>query len=112
MGHYVTIEGSLTPTDVLDRGVRRTVAVTDEIRNLVKIGGAIVVVGSLDEPDVVGDDANSESTPGGEAAESPEAAAATDSSQADGDTETATKRARVRKPSATDQDETQPRGES
>lgn len=108
MGHYVTIEGSLTPTDVLDRGVRRTVAVTDEIRNLVKIGGAIVVVGSLDEPDVVGDDANSESTPGGEAADDPDADAATDSSNSEDDTQTATKRARVRKSSATEQDETQP----
>lgn len=112
MGHYVTIEGSLTPTDVLDRGVRRTVAVTDEIRNLVKIGGAIVVVGSLDEPEAPEDGAENESTSGGEAGESPEADAATDSSQAEDDTQTATKRARVRKPSATDQDETQPSGES
>ncbi|WP_100483151.1 hypothetical protein [Mycobacteroides abscessus] len=112
MGHYVTIEGSLTPTDVLDRGVRRTVAVTDEIRNLVKIGGAIVVVGSLDEPDVVGDDANSESTLGGEATDGPDAEAEADSSKSEDDTQTATKRARVRKPSATDADETQPRVES
>ncbi|OHU29021.1 hypothetical protein [Mycobacteroides chelonae] len=52
MGHYVTIEGSLTPTDWLARGVRRTVAVTDDIRKLVKIGGAIVVAGSLDDPEV------------------------------------------------------------
>lgn len=49
---YVTIEGSSTmPTDVLARGARRTVAVTDSIRKLVKIGGAIVVSGSLDDPD-------------------------------------------------------------
>ena len=51
MGHYVTIEGSLTPTDWLARGVRRTVAVTDHIRKLIQIGGAVVVAGSLDEPD-------------------------------------------------------------
>ncbi|MEU9805428.1 hypothetical protein [Mycobacterium sp. NPDC050853] len=58
MGHYVTIEGSLTPTDRLARGVRSTVAVTDDIRKLVKIGGAIVVAGSLEEPDSpAGDDA-------------------------------------------------------
>jgi hypothetical protein len=31
--------------------VRRTVEVTDDIRKLVAIGGAVVVAGSLDEPD-------------------------------------------------------------
>lgn len=51
MAHHVTIEGSVTPTDWLPRGVRRTVEVTDDIRKLVAIGGAIVVAGSLDEPD-------------------------------------------------------------
>ena len=51
MGHHVTIEGSVTPTDRLPRGKRATVEVTDEIRKLVKIGGAVVVAGSLDEPD-------------------------------------------------------------
>lgn len=112
MGHYVTIEGSLTPTDVLDRGVRRTVAVTDEIRNLVKIGGAIVVVGSLDAPEAPEDRTEGVSTPGGEATDGPETDAATDSSNSEDDTQTATKRARPRKASATDQDETQPRGES
>ncbi|OBC03371.1 hypothetical protein A5784_14155 [Mycobacterium sp. 852013-50091_SCH5140682] len=51
MTHHVTIEGSVTPTDWLPRGVRRTVEVTADIRKLVAIGGAIVVAGSLDEPD-------------------------------------------------------------
>lgn len=49
----MTIEGSITPTDILARGVRRTVEVTDSIRKLVAIGGAIVVAGSLDEPGAV-----------------------------------------------------------
>jgi hypothetical protein len=46
----VTIEGTLTPSVYLSRGRRRTVAVTDEIRNLVKIGAVKVVAGSLDGP--------------------------------------------------------------
>jgi hypothetical protein len=53
VAHHVTIEGSFTPTDWLPRGVRRTVEVTEDIRKLVAIGGAIVVAGSLDEPDTV-----------------------------------------------------------
>lgn len=44
----VTIEGSIMPSVYLARGERRTVAVTDDIRNLVKIGAAVVVEGSLD----------------------------------------------------------------
>lgn len=51
MGHHVTIEGSVTPSVHLARGVRRTVAVTDHVRKLVKIGAVIVVAGSLDGPD-------------------------------------------------------------
>lgn len=53
MAHHVTIEGSVTPTDWLARGVRRTVEVTDDIRKLVAVGGAVVVAGNLDEPDTV-----------------------------------------------------------
>lgn len=51
---FVTIEGSLMPSVELPRGVQRTVAVTDHVRNLVRIGAAVVVEGSLvDEPDAV-----------------------------------------------------------
>ncbi|WP_166905917.1 hypothetical protein [Mycobacterium sp. DL440] len=54
MGHRVTIEGSqYMPTDLLGRGQRATVEVTDTIRKLVAGGGAIVVAGSLDDPDAV-----------------------------------------------------------
>lgn len=54
MGHRVTIEGSrYMPTDLLGRGQRATVEVTDTIRKLVARGGAIVVAGSLDDPDAV-----------------------------------------------------------
>lgn len=67
MGHYVTIEGSLTPTDALPRGVRRTVAVTDEVRKLVRIGGAVVVAGSLDasEPEPADHTGVTENDPSG-----------------------------------------------
>lgn len=50
MGHHVTVEGSVTPSDWLGRGVRRTVAVTDQLRKLVRIGAVVVVAGSLDDP--------------------------------------------------------------
>ncbi|QRY48156.1 hypothetical protein JVX93_16050 [Mycolicibacterium boenickei] len=54
MGHRVTIEGShYMPTDLLGRGQRATVEVTDTIRQLVASGGATVVSGSLDDPDAV-----------------------------------------------------------
>lgn len=54
MGHRVTIEGSqYMPTDLLGRGQRVTVEVTDTIRKLVAGGGATVVAGSLDDPDAV-----------------------------------------------------------
>jgi hypothetical protein len=43
----VTIEGSTTPCTELPRGERRTVTVTDHIRNLVRIGAVVVVEGSL-----------------------------------------------------------------
>lgn len=46
----VTIEGSLMPSVYLARGERRTVEATDDIRNLVKIGAAIVVSGRLYGP--------------------------------------------------------------
>lgn len=46
---FVTIEGSLMPSVELPRGVQRTVAVTDHVRNLVRIGAAVVVEGSLDD---------------------------------------------------------------
>ncbi|MCV7424339.1 hypothetical protein H7K45_27710 [Mycobacterium yunnanensis] len=45
----VTIEGSLSPSVELARGVRRTVTVTDHIRRLVAGGFVIVVDGSLDD---------------------------------------------------------------
>lgn len=50
MGHSVTIEGSVTPSVELPAGERRTVAVTQHIRNLVRIGAVVVVDGSLDAP--------------------------------------------------------------
>ena len=46
--HQVTIEGTPTPSVYLPRGERRTVTVTDSIRQLVKIGAVIVVDGTLD----------------------------------------------------------------
>jgi len=51
MGHHVTVEGSVTPSDWLAKGSRRTVAVTDHVRRLVKIGAVVVVAGNLDDPD-------------------------------------------------------------
>lgn len=115
MGHYVTIEGSLTPTTVLARGVRKTVAVTDEVRKLVQIGGAVVVDGSLDEPEAPSGEASSESTAQAETAEETEPDSAADSPHTEADTETSAKRVRgARRSPAADPDapQTQPDGAS
>lgn len=115
MGHYVTIEGSLTPTTVLARGVRKTVAVTDEVRKLVQIGGAVVVDGSLEEPAAPRDEASSESASQAESAEETEADSASDSPHTEADTETSARRVRgARRSPAADPDapQTQPDGAS
>lgn len=115
MGHYVTIEGSLTPTTVLGRGVRKTVAVTDEVRKLVQIGGAVVVDGSLEEPAAPGDEASSESASQAETAEETEPDSASDSPHTEADTETSARRVRGARRSPTvdlDTPQTQPDGAS
>lgn len=115
MGHYVTIEGSLTPTTVLARGVRKTVAVTDEVRKLVQIGGAVVVDGSLDEPEAPGNESSSESTAQAETSEETEPDSAADSPHTEADTETSAKRVRGarRSPAAgPDAPQTKPDGAS
>lgn len=111
MGHYVTIEGSLTPTTVLARGVRKTVAVTDEVRKLVQIGGAVVVDGSLDEPEAPGNESSSESIAQAETSEETEPDSAADSPH----TEASAKRVRsARRSPAADPDapQTKPDGAS
>lgn len=50
MGHQVTIEGTAMAAAGLSRGERRTVEVTTHIRNLVAMGAAVVVEGSLNKP--------------------------------------------------------------
>lgn len=115
MGHYVTIEGSLTPTTVLARGVRKTVAVTDEVRKLVQIGGAVVVDGSLEEPEAPGNESSSESASQAETAEETEPDSASDSPHTEADTETSAKRVRgARRSPAADPDapQRQPDGAS
>ncbi|SKS49738.1 Uncharacterised protein [Mycobacteroides abscessus subsp. bolletii] len=115
MGHYVTIEGSLTPTTVLARGVRKTVAVTDEVRKLVQIGGAVVVDGSLEEPAAPGNESSSESTAQAETSEETEPDSAADSPHTEADTETSAKRVRgARRSPAADPDapQTKPDGAS
>ncbi|WP_255800861.1 hypothetical protein [Mycobacteroides abscessus] len=93
-------------------------AVTDDVRKLVQIGGAIVVVGSLDEPEsnVTADEPLQQDavTPDPELPLT-ETSDTPDDQQPDSDPEPATKRVRAgRKTSAADQDEpqTEPSGES
>lgn len=113
MGHYVTIEGSLTPTTLLARGVRKTVAVTDEVRRLVQIGGAVVLAGSLDEPEATEDEHSAESTlDNAEAGETSEPDSAPDGSQTEDAAESASKRGRARRTSSTELDTTRPDGAS
>lgn len=115
MGHYVTIEGSLTPTTSLARGVRKTVAVTDEVRKLVQIGGAVVVDGNLDEPEAPRNESSSESTAQAETSDETEPDSAADSPHTEADTETSAKRVRsARRSPAADPDapQTKPDGAS
>lgn len=50
MMQQVTIEGTTTPSDRLSTGVRRIVTLTEEVRQLVKIGAVVVVD---DNPDTL-----------------------------------------------------------